>query len=575
MKQYHAIWLYIRGHTAVYVLSLILGVLTQVITLLQPKLSGDLIAGVQHRTTVTEIAVVLGFLIVLGATLTAIQQAVLGRIGEKKVYSIRIRMVKKFFSMRTLDREANPPAWYSQRIAGDAALIKSLPTQLLGIMQAMILLVGSGVALIRINLLFFIIIIVPSMTSVLFVMSVSKPIKKWQNDVQDASMDMTLSVQESASAMRVLKAYNATDKERIKLNDVILRAYKSGKKLTYLYSGIGPITQILSQIGNILAILYGAYQVALGNMGFTALIMFLMYFSYFSASTTSIASGVSQLQQALVGIQRINEFMIMTEEEGNDSNIEMLKLADAPVVTFDGVYHCYSPSQGYSLSDVSFSAPAKKITALVGESGGGKTTCLGLLERFFRPTCGSITIDRYDLSCLNLSKLREDVAFVEQDPCILTGTIRNNIKLGRQTATDDDILFVLNQVGLCIAGVSQKELLDRSVGESGLSLSGGQKQRIALARALIREPKLLLMDEPTSNLDGLAEEEIAELIRSRFQNTTVIYSAHRLSLILEADWIVVIKNGKVLDKGSHLDLLNRCEYYRKLIEAQAHSKTCL
>ncbi|WP_295729639.1 ATP-binding cassette domain-containing protein [uncultured Bifidobacterium sp.] len=161
---------------------------------------------------------------------------------------------------------------------------------------------------------------------------------------------------------------------------------------------------------------------------------------------------------------------------------------------------------------------------------------------------------------------------VEQEPCILTGTIRDNVKLGKQAATDDDIMFVLTQVGLRITGVGQEELLDRYVGESGLSLSGGQKQRIALARALIRDPKLLLMDEPTSNLDGLAEEEIAELIRNRFQDTTVVYSAHRLSLILEADWIVVIKNGVVLDKGKHSDLLDRCEYYRRLIEAQAHGK---
>lgn len=552
-----------------YVVSLILGVLTQAVTLIQPRLSGDLIAGVQQKSPVTHFAVMLGFLVILGAILTAVQQALIGKIGEQKVCSIRGRMVDKFFRMGFLEREANPPAWYSQRITGDAALIKSIPTQFLGLVQAAILLVGSGMALIRINLLFFVIIIVPSIISVLLVLAVSKPIKKWQNEVQDASMGMTLSVQESASAMRVLKAYNAIDEERKKLYSVISQAFQSGKRLIYLYSGLGPITQVLSQVGNILAILYGAYQVALGNMEFTALVMFLMYFSYFSSATTAIASTVGQFQQALVGVQRIDEFMAVPEEE-REAKAGVLDLANAPVVVFDEVYHQYSPEGKYSLTEVNFSVPAKKITALVGESGGGKTTCLGLMERFFMPTTGKITINGHDLSDLDITKLREHVAFVEQEPCILTGTIRDNIKLGRQTATDDNIMFILSQVGLRITGVSQENLLDHYVGESGLSLSGGQKQRIALARALIRDPKLLLMDEPTSNLDGLAEEEIAELIRNRVHDTTVVYSAHRLSLILEADWIVVIKNGVVLDKGKHSDLLNRCEYYRRLIEAQAH-----
>ena len=571
MKQHQFIWQYLKGHTGVYAVSLILGVLTQAVTLMQPRLSGDLIAGVQQKSPVTRITVMLGVLVILGAVLIAIQQALIGKIGEQKVYSIRHRMVEKFFRMGVLDREANPPAWYSQRITGDATLIKSIPTQFLGLVQAAILLVGSGVALIRINLLFFVIVIVPSIISILFVMAVSRPIKKWQNEIQDASMGMTLSVQESASAMRVLKAYNAIDGEKRKLYNVISRAFQSGKKLIYLYSGLGSITQILSQVGNILAILYGAYQVALGNMEFTALVMFLMYFSYFSSATTAIASAVGQFQQALVGVQRIDEFMAVPEEE-NAEKTGVLKLADAPVVVFDEVYHQYPPEQKHSLSEVSFAVPAKKITALVGESGGGKTTCLGLMERFFMPIGGKITIDGHNLSDLDISELRERVAFVEQEPCILTGTIRDNLKLGRKTATDDDMIFVLTQVGLSITGIGQENLLDLYVGESGLSLSGGQKQRIALARALIRDPKLLLMDEPTSNLDGLAEEEVAELIRNRFQDTTVVYSAHRLSLILEADWIVVIKNGVVLDKGKHSDLLNRCEYYRRLIEAQAHGK---
>lgn len=192
------------------------------------------------------------------------------------------------------------------------------------------------------------------------------------------------------------------------------------------------------------------------------------------------------------------------------------------------------------------------------------------MERFFAPTAGKITINGRDLSNLEIDSLREGTAYVEQDPCILTGTIRDNVKLGNLEATDQEVSSVLKMVGLHIAGTSEADTLDCQVGESGLSLSGGQKQRIALSRALIRKPKLLLMDEPTSNLDGIAEEGIAELIRNKFKETTVIYSAHRLSLILEAGWIVVIREGSVLAEGRHDDLMQTCEYYQQLINAQMH-----
>lgn len=561
---------YAKGHKLAYGCCLILGISAQIVALVQPRLSGDLIASVQKNDSITYTAVSLGLLVVVEAILVAIQQAILGRIGEGTVYEIRRQMVDKFFHMKMLDRERNPPAWYSQRISNDAALVKSVPSQCLGVVQSAILIVGSGLALIKISFIVFLIVLLPAIASVLFVGFTGKPIKKkLQNNVQEATMGMTLNVQEAASAMRMLKAYNAIDQEEQKLFAVISRAYESGKRLVYLYSSLGPVAQILSQIANILAILYGAYQVARGQMEFTSLVMFLMYFSFFSSATTSLVSSLSQLQQAIVGKQRVSE-LLGVEEDTDDSRGIEFNLSRAPRVAFDKVDHQYPDQQKQSLNRITFEAPSERTTALVGESGGGKTTCLSLMERFFAPTAGKITINGRDLSNLEIDSLREGTAYVEQDPCILTGTIRDNVKLGNLEATDQEVSSVLKMVGLHIAGTSEADTLDCQVGESGLSLSGGQKQRIALSRALIRKPKLLLMDEPTSNLDGIAEEGIAELIRNKFKETTVIYSAHRLSLILEADWIVVIREGSVLAEGRHDDLMQTCEYYQQLINAQMH-----
>lgn len=556
------------SHRLAYGCCLILGIAAQGVALLQPRLSGDLIAGVQKNDSIACAAAMLGVLVAAEAILTAVQQAILGRIGEGTVYRVRCRLVDGFLRMRMLDREKNPPAWYSQRISNDAALIKSIPVQLLGLVQSAILIIGSGLALVRINSAFFLVVLFPAAAAMLFVGFASKPIKKWQNNVQEATMGITSNVQEAATAMRMLTAYDALEQERKKLYDVASDAFESGKKLAYLYSSLGPAAQALLQAANILAILYGAYQVARGRMEFTSLVMFLMYFSFFSSATTSAASALSQLQQALVGKRRADELMAGAEKDETDPNGAEIDMAKAPGIAFSGVGHRYPQQKKQSLNQVTFQAPPQKITALVGESGGGKTTCLSLMERFFGPASGKVLVNGADLSRIAISSLREGTGYVEQDPCILTGTIRDNVRIGDEHATDDEILSILETVGLRMPGASGPEMLDCRVGESGLSLSGGQKQRIALARALARKPRLLLMDEPTSSLDGIAERRVVELIRSESGKATVIYSAHRLSLILGADWIVVIKDGSVLAEGTHDELMRKCGYYRRLVEAQ-------
>ena len=560
MKIWNLIKKSTQGHIVAYLISLFIGIVIQALALLQPKFSGELIAGVQKHVPIARIAGFLGGLIILGAVLSA----------EKTVRHVRMQMTNRFFRMNLLNGEKNSPAWYSQRITNDAELVKAVPSQFLLGVQGAILLLGSGWALLKLDPIFFLIVLVPAFCSVLFVGLVAKPIKKWQNNTQNASMHMTMTVQEATSSMRMLKAYNAVHEEKEKLQSAIRAAYTSGKKLIYLYSAVGPLTEILAQLGNIVAILYGAYLVASGRMEFTVLVMFLMYFSYFSTSTTSVVSALGQLQQAIVGEQRIEDLLLVQTESKSSHTIPIL-LEKAPEIRFEHISHRYEPDQSNSLTNVNFTIPPNKITALVGESGGGKTTCLSLLERFFDPMAGHISVDGVDLRQIDINELRENTSFVEQDPCILTGTIRENIRLGNPHASDAQISDVLKKVGLKLEGANERTMLNCQVGESGLSLSGGQKQRIALGRALIRMPKLLIMDEPTSSLDGIAEDAIAGLLRNNLDDATVVYSAHRLSLILEADWIVVIKNGKVLDQGRHDDLLKRCEYYKRLIDAQIHS----
>lgn len=562
---------YATNHVLSYLCTLLLGIATQLVALSQPQISGVLIANVQQKKSVIGMALLLGLVVIAEALLSALQQAIVGVVGESTVLGIRKQIIRKFFRMSALSQESHSPAWYSQRLTNDATLVKAVTAQTISVAQSVILALGSGAALLSLNAIGFLFVLLPALLSIFIILVASKSIKLWQDSVQETSMNMTITMQETVSSIRILKAYNAIKPKMQKLQQLSEVAYLSGKKLVYLDSCFGPISQILMQLANIMTILYGGYQVASGNMQFSSLVMFLMYFSYFSSSVTSIAGAFAQIQQAVVGDQRITELMQMAEnDESQRAGTE--ELISTPSITFREVTHCYPEQSNKALDSVSFVAPKGKITALVGQSGGGKTTCLSMVERFFDPDTGQILVDGIDLKTFNLYNLRKDMAYVEQSPCIISGTIRDNILLGDNNATDEELVAVLEEVGLDIQGVEGKELLDRNVGIEGVELSGGQRQRIALGRAIIRQPKILLMDEPTSSLDGIAEASIAKIIRNNIKDVTVMYSAHRLSLIMEAEWIVVIKNGKVVDEGTHDSLMRRCRYYQRLITAQLPSQ---
>lgn len=190
---------------------------------------------------------------------------------------------------------------------------------------------------------------------------------------------------------------------------------------------------------------------------------------------------------------------------------------------------------------------------------------MGLIERFFSPTKGEIFLDDIELSSIPLEEYRDSIGFIDQSASLISGTVEENLRLGNPSASCSDMENALGSVGL--GGLP----LDREVGERGLSLSGGQRQRIALARTVVRNPQILILDEPTSSLDGISEREIDLLLRDLFGGRTIAYAAHRLSSILNADWIVVLNEGKVEGQGRHQDLYNSCLYYRSLIDSQSEA----
>jgi ABC-type multidrug transport system fused ATPase/permease subunit len=267
------------------------------------------------------------------------------------------------------------------------------------------------------------------------------------------------------------------------------------------------------------------------------------------ASGTGTTSGtVPPLPEEAVGIPLPEEAVGIPLPEGSRS--ERLEGADAV------------------LHDVSFSAPQGKRTALVGPSGAGKSTILALIERFYDPNSGVVRLGGVDIRAIDRGELRAQIGYVEQDAPVLAGSIRDNLKLGAPTATDEQCIEVLHAVNLTEVLERNEKGLDAAVGEDGVMLSGGERQRLAIARTLLAAPPILLLDESTSSLDGLNEQLLRKAIDAVAESRTLIVIAHRLSTVVDSDQIVVLDHGRVVGIGTHSELVLSTPLYKELAQHQ-------
>lgn len=548
----------------VFVACLVLGLLGQIILLAQPQYGGALIQAAQEGANAFDPLIILLILLAASALLTMGQQVLIAKIGEGLAKRIRGRLSRSFFALSVLSQEARPSGWYSQRIVSDVELVKRLPGQLVSLVQSLFVFFGSFVALVLISPMTFVIGLGFGLLSLLFSVVASRPMSGYRKEVQELLLRITVKTQEFALTNRVLRSYNAWSSAEKSLGVEIEAAAKAGFKLSLLAGFLSPISSVLMQLANIGTILFASWQVAAGAMAFSDLVVFLMYFSYFSSSVSQFVGFISYAREAAVGDERIRDFEILVHPRSLPSSCHKEGgISPCPSFTFYRVSFCYPSSSNDSLNDASFSIPPGKVTALVGASGGGKSTCLGLMERFFSPSKGKILLDGIELSDIPLEEYRDSIGFIDQSASLISGTVEDNLRLAKLSASRFDMENALDSVGLGDIP------LDRDVGERGLALSGGQRQRIALARTIIRNPKVLILDEPTSSLDGISEREVDCLLRSLFDGRTIVYAAHRLSSILSADWIVVLNEGKIEGQGMHHDLYESCLYYRRLIDSQS------
>lgn len=377
-------------------------------------------------------------------------------------------------------------------------------------------------------------------------------------------------VMESLGGIRVIKAYAAEKRQKLAFaRDMHALLRNTAKSVTGV-SSIAAFSYLVAGLIGVSMILLGGQSILSGSMTLGNYFMYVFFTSLVAGPLFEVVTIGAQLSTALAGIERIREIMRLPTEDEDEKDLEPLQHINGDI-RFEDVSFEYDKGVPV-LKHISFSAPAGSTTALVGVSGSGKSTLISLVTAFNRPLEGRITVDGRDLATIRLRDYRSQLGVVLQDNFLFDGTIADNISFARPTASRDEIQRA-SRIAHCEEFVNRlAQGYETVVGERGVKLSGGERQRIAIARAMLADPRVLILDEATSSLDSESETLIQDGLRSLRRGRTTFVIAHRLSTIKSADQILVLEDGEIVERGTHTELLAAAGHYKRLYERQYRSE---
>lgn len=407
---------------------------------------------------------------------------------------------------------------------------------------------------------------IPLLAAVVFgIMFYSVPIYKKVQNKLDSVMRIT---RENLSGVRVIRAFNHEQKE---IED--FDKYSDELKNMQLYGGrisayLNPITYVIVNLSIVLIIYVGGLRVDTGRLTQGEVISLINYMSQVLVELIKLSNLIINLTKSVACGNRINDVFKLSPSI-NDGN--GIKTEDETAVEFDRVSATYSGSKEKSLDSLTLSVPRGATVGIIGATGSGKTTLINLIPRFYDVSEGSLKINGTDVRNYNVDELRSLVGVVPQKAALVSGTVRDNIKWGKPDATDDEIRAAL-KTAQALDFVNEKDGLDSKILQGGKNLSGGQIQRLTIARALVRKPEILILDDSSSALDFATDAALRRAIKADTDNMTVFIVSQRFSTIKNADMIIVLDDGKVCGIGKHDELFENCEEYREICESQLSSK---
>lgn len=386
--------------------------------------------------------------------------------------------------------------------------------------------------------------------------------------VQEKYADLTTQAQEAFSGMRIVRAYTKEDTEMKRFKNISEEYLVNNLKLARLQSAMMPGLTILVGLSIVIALGYGGWKVIHGAASLGDLTQFFIYLNMLIWPVAAIGWITNIVQRAAASAGRLGRLIDNSKIKEEYDNKQAKDIEIFGNISFENVSLKYENTQNFALSDISFELTAGETLGIVGGVGAGKSSLVNLLPRLFTPESGNIKIEGVSVNNIKYDTLRRSIGFVPQDPFLFSMSIAENIKFGNESATNQEIIKAAETACLDEEVAAFEKGYDTILGERGVTLSGGQKQRCAIARAVLRNPKILVLDDSLSAVDTATEASLLANLKSITQNRTTIIISHRISSVKNADKIIVLENGKIIEKGNHAELIALNGYYADIFSRQ-------
>ncbi|MCV7211893.1 ABC transporter ATP-binding protein [Mycolicibacterium canariasense] len=535
--------------------------------LLQPMLGGE---GRMHIAGLAAIMVIV--IAVIAALATYAANYLTETVGQRIGNDLRTRAYHHLqqLSLNYFDTHRVGPILST--LTDDVDTIQDFASaSTLGIATDLLTIFGMLVVMLWLQWDFTLVALAVAPLLLLFVSRIRKAVKAATHEVRRRESDIVAVAEEGLQSIRVVKAFDREDLQERQLALAGQQAVDAALNARRVKSVVSPIVAVVVAACTALVLWRGSALILAGAMTAGTLTVFISYLVSFFKPVQDLAKLTNTIAMASVGVDRVNELLTAetTVEEKPDA-VEPARIKGA--ISFERVAFSYN-AETPVLRDVTFEVAPGQLVGVVGHTGSGKSSLVSLIPRFYDPSVGTVRIDGVDLRDYKLHELRRQIAYVLQDTVLFRGTIRDNIAFGRPDADHDEIVEVAKLANAHEFISEMPQGYDSAVGDRGLTLSGGQRQRIGIARALIRDSPILILDEPTAALDAESEHLVMSALQRLMADRTVITIAHRLSTIRDADKIVVLEEGRVVEEGTHNELLTAGGRYADLHRIQYEDET--